>query len=351
MKKVKEQTVFQFYRYPPVGEDDWQYVYVTGIVRTLEMQLLTRTTFSDMASAPTFEQAVDSLVATGYAAIQTVRDFAEVQDILHFERAAIRELFADLMLDNRRVQLMRSRDDFANMRLAVRRVMTEKPVGLDYSNQGNVPPEVFEQVFGQENYSGMPGFPDYLQRAAEQAIVSYYETKDIRRIDFAIDAAQFAYELAQARQLESIFLQSLFRIQIDLTNIRTMLRLKWNDSQLRNVFIEGGFLDPGRFLRGLELGYETLPTLFFTTPYYEIVSSGVSYLTSQNSFLRLEQLCEDYTIGFLRSTSTITAGPQPIIAYLLLKENEIRKVRLILTAKKHGLETNLVLDRLSEGSD
>jgi len=89
--------------------------------------------------------------------------------------------------------------------------------------------------------------------------------------------------------------------------------------------------------------------LFFTTPYYEIVSNGVSYLTSQNSFLRLEQLCEDYLTGFLKLTSTITAGPQPIIAYLLLKENEIRKVRLVLTAKKHGLETNLVLDRLSQG--
>ncbi|GAF95855.1 unnamed protein product, partial [marine sediment metagenome] len=37
----------------------------------------------------------------------------------------------------------------------------------------------------------------------------------------------------------------------------------------------------------------------------------------------------------------ITAGPQPIIAYLLMKENEIRTVRLILTAKKNSLDTKL----------
>jgi vacuolar-type H+-ATPase subunit C/Vma6 len=43
----------------------------------------------------------------------------------------------------------------------------------------------------------------------------------------------------------------------------------------------------------------------------------------------------------------ITAGPQPIIAFLLMKENEIRTVRLILTAKKNHLDTKLILDRIS----
>ena len=44
----------------------------------------------------------------------------------------------------------------------------------------------------------------------------------------------------------------------------------------------------------------------------------------------------------------ITAGPQPVIAYLLLKENEIRTVRLILTAKKNFLDTKLIMDRIGQ---
>ena len=35
-----------------------------------------------------------------------------------------------------------------------------------------------------------------------------------------------------------------------------------------------------------------------------------------------EQQCEEHLTGFLKSTIQITAGPQPIIAYLLLKEND-----------------------------
>lgn len=332
-----------FYRYPPVGEDDWRYVFATGTVRALETKMLTRAALSDMANAAGFEQAVDALGATEYAAIQTAASFAEAEESLHFHRAVVRELFAELMLDEPLVRLLQSRDDFANMRLAVRRIVTERPLGQGYNHQGNVSPELFGAIFEEENYALLD---DYLRGAVEQAILSYYENKDIRRIDYAIDAAQFAYELQTACRLGSVFLQGLYRIQIDLTNIRTMLRLKWSWSEERKVFIQGGFLKPAEFLRALDVDYEAMPVLFFAGPYYEIISSGVSYLTAQNSFLRLEQLCDDYLDGFLKLTNTITAGPQPIIAYLLAKENEIRKVRLILTAKKHQLQTGLILDRL-----
>ena len=52
--------------------------------------------------------------------------------------------------------------------------------------------------------------------------------------------------------------------------------------------------------------------------------------------------------GLYKTTEQITAGPQPIIAYLATKEAEIRRIRLIMTGKKNGLDTRLILDRLGE---
>ncbi|MHC4744661.1 MAG: V-type ATPase subunit, partial [Planctomycetota bacterium] len=174
----------------------------------------------------------------------------------------------------------------------------------------------------------------------------YYQNKDIRRIDYAIDRVQAEYNLRRARELKSIFLLNLFRIQIDLTNIRTMLRLKFTESQQRNVFLEGGYIHLERLRHGLDVGYETTGTLFYATPYHDLIQSGAGYLASDESFLRAEQQCAEFLTGFLKSTIQITAGPQPIIAYLLMKENEIRTVRLILTAKKNSLAPKLILDRL-----
>jgi V/A-type H+-transporting ATPase subunit C len=139
----------------------------------------------------------------------------------------------------------------------------------------------------------------------------------------------------------------LFRIQIDLTNVRTFLRLKFTESEQRNVLIEGGYIETERFKAGIDAGYETLGSLFFATPYARVVDTAAGYVAANDSFLKVEQQCEEHLAGYLKETTRITAGPQPIVAYLLNKENEIRRVRLLLTARKSSLDAKLILDRIS----
>ena len=345
MTEVAEQAVLDFYMYPAIGADDWRYTFHTAWVRALEMEMLSKAVLLDMANAENFEQAADLLSSTEYAVGRGGKNFAEVENILQQRRTAVRELFAELMIDEPITELFRTRDDFANMRLALRRTLTEKPVGTDYSNDGNVPAEIFEEVFEQENYTLLPL---HMREAIERAVLAYYQNKDIRQIDYAIDSVQSQYNLRKAQQLKSDFLTGLFRMQIDLTNIRTMLRLKFTESEQRSVFLEGGYVEIEQLKHGLDIGYETLAQLFFVTPYHEVVELGANYFMSNKSFLKTEQQCEKHLMGFLKTTTQITAGPQPVIAYLLMKENEIRQVRLILTAKKNALETRLILDRLGE---
>jgi V/A-type H+-transporting ATPase subunit C len=339
-----EQAILDFHTYPPIGGDDWRYAFQTAQVRALETQMLPHATLVDMANAADFQQAADLLSATEYNLPHAGKRFAEVEQLLKERRLAVRELFAALCIDQPIVELFRTRHDFANLRLALRRTLTEKPVGTDYSNQGNVPAEQFEQVFERQDYSL---FPEHMQQAADRAVLAYYQDKDIRRIDYAIDAVQAEHNLTQAHRLESIFLISLFRIQSDLTNIRTMLRLKFTEAEQRNVFLDGGYIKPDYLEKGRDLAYEQLPSLFFATPYHRLVETGARYLASNKSFLKLEQQCQEYLAEYLKTTIQITAGPQPVIAYLLAKENEIRTVRLILTAKKNSLDTKLILDRIS----
>ena len=351
MPEVAEESIIDFYTYPPIGGDDWRYAFETARVRALETQVLPAATLLDMANAENFEQAADLLTAGEYSLPHSTgrltagsKNFAELENVLRLRRSAVRELFEQLMIDKPIVELFRTRDDFANLRLALRRTLTEKTLGADYSRDGNISPEIFEEVFEQENYELLPY---YMQRAIEQAVLAYYQDKDIRRIDYAIDQCQAQYNLTAAHRLKSLFLLGLFRIQIDLTNIRTMLRLRFTESEYQKVFLEGGYVKFDRLEHGLELGYESVGQLFFATPYYQLIEVGTDYMASDKSFLRLERQCEDYLIGFLKTTAQITAGSQPVIAYLLMKENEIRTVRLILTAKRNFLDTKLILDRVS----
>jgi len=343
MIETSQQPVLDFHMFPPVGGDDWRYAFATARVRAIETQMLTRATMHDMANAESFEAAAGLLATSEYALPQTGRNFTEIESVLLARRAAVRELFADLMIEEEITELFGTRSDFANIRLALRRRLTEKPLGTDYSNDGNVPAEQFAKIVEEENYELLP---DYMQQAIERAVLAYYQNKDIRQIDYAIDSAQAEYNLKKAVELKSVFLLGLFRIQIDLTNIRTMLRLKFTESEQRNVYIDGGYVGLEPLKHGLDVGYNTVAALFFATPYHLIVDGGAGYVASDKSFLKCEQRCEEYLTEFLKTTIQITAGPQPIIAFLLMKEAEIRNVRLILTAKKNLLDTKLILDRI-----
>ncbi|MFC1677475.1 V-type ATPase subunit [Planctomycetota bacterium] len=345
MVDIAEQPVLDFYIYPSVGPDDWEYAFAAACARSLETQLLSHGTFLDMANAENFEAALELLSSTQYSLGSTSKSFADVENTLLEQRSHVRKTFSDLVVDEKFAEPLKIREDFANMRLALRRKLTEKPLGSDYSKDGSVPGDEFEAIFEEENYAPLP---IHIQEAIEQAVLAYYQDKDIRQIDHALDKSHFEFKLKRAEELKNTFILELFRMQIDLTNIRTMLRLKFTESQTRDVFISGGYVDSDKLKHGLDIGYEALAPLFFATPYFDIVEAGAAYLNTNNSFLKLEQKCEDHLMGFLKTTSQITAGIQPVIAYLLRAEYEIRTVRLILTAKKNALDTKLILDRLGE---
>lgn len=337
-----EITLSDFYRYPPVGEDDWDYMYASAKVRALEITMLGRGMLADLINAPDFTAAAEMLSSTEYA-VPAGSTNAQIEQMLQDRRTAARMLFTELLGDDELVRALRAREDFANMRLAIRRLVTERPIGLDYSNEGAVPAEEFEDILRQENYERLP---EYLQEAVEAAILGYYENKDIRRIDYGIDRFEYQWRIRRAEEIGNAFFISYARVSVDLYNIRTMLRLKAAERDEKEFFFDGGFVDTDKFVQGLSAPYESVSGLFFATPYYELIEEGVRYLRSDQSFLRLEQQCEDYLMGFLKSTREIAAGPQPVIAYFLMKEAEIRTVRMILTGKKNGLSAKLILDRL-----
>lgn len=343
MNQAIRQPDLNFFRYPPIGTDDWRYAYATARVRALQSQMLSRAELLDLTNAENYTAAAELLSQTQYALPQTGANLNDLENILLQRRTELRELFKKLIIDEDIIEPLVVREDFANMRLALRRKLTEKPVGLDYSNDGSIPAEDFEKIFEEENYSPLPY---HMREAIETAVLAYYQDKDIRQIDYALDYMHFEHKLNRAIQIKNIFMTELFRMQIDINNIKTLLRLKFTESEVRDVFIFGGYLNIRELKTALDADFEAVKNMFAHTTYKEIFEQGINYLTENNSFIKLEQKCDEHFAGFLKTTNNITAGPQPIIAYLLSKEAEIRKIRLILTAKKTELEKQLILDRI-----
>ncbi len=344
MQNLEKLQLDQYSRTPSPGVEDWSYAHASARVRALETVMLGKSLLRDMANAQNFEDSVEMLTSTEYALNQPFT-LANAEQKLVDKRAQNKNLFLELMLDHKIAELILARADFANMRLALRRVLTDRPIGHDYKSWGNVQPEEFEEIFETERYDRLPG---YLHEGVEAAVLAYYQDKDIRQIDYQIDRHEMAYRLQTAKEIKNEFLINFFMIKIDLQNIKTLLRLKMAQDQRKDLFFEGGFVLTDRLTHALEIGYEALGQLFYPTLYHEVIETGVSYLVNENSFLKLEKAIDDYILGFLKTTRSITAGPQPVIAYFVAKEMEIRTLRMVLTGKRHKLMTKLLVDRMPE---
>ena len=348
MTEFAQQPLYSFSATPPVGEDNWQFAFATAQVRALEDTFLGKALLVEMINAPNFEAALECLSGTDYGEISGIKTLPKIEAYLLEKRTEVRQLTAQQIGDFDELELIKARIDFANLRLALRRLVMEQPIGVDYSQDGYIPADKFEDVLEHENYIE---FPLFLQEAVEMAVLKYYQDKDICQIDYGIDIAAAQYSIKRAKERGNVFMLEFFRMQIDLDNIRTMARLKNRNIDRFDSFLPCGYVDKTKLTQGLDAGWDSMGALFIATPYYNIVEAGCDYFSKHNSFLRLEQLCDNYMLSFLRSTSQLTAGPEPAIAYMLRKENEIRNIRMILTGKKNNLDSQMLLDRLPETQD
>jgi len=342
MNTVEQQNILHFSLYPPIGEDDWRYTFATAQVKSLSEKFFDSASFAEMANSGSFAEAVELLGGTDYA-ISASASNEEIEKLLCDRRRETKKLISQLLIDEKIIEFLRARSDFANMRLAIRRLVLEKPLGSDYCDQGNIPVDQYELVFVQEDYTALP---TYLQEAVEAGVLGYYKNKNVRDIDIAIDKVEAEFQLENAKQAGSIFLVELMKMYIDITNIRTMMRLKFTETQDRDVFMPGGYIDPARLGQMIDIGYDGLAQAFAATPYYAILEAGAGYMQSNNSFLKLEAAAERHFLGFLKTADQITAGHQPIVAYLLRKEHEIRMVRMVLACKKAQIEHKVIHDRI-----
>jgi len=115
---------------------------------------------------------------------------------------------------------------------------------------------------------------------------------------------------------------------------------------LRDGLIPGGYLGVNSYIELLEEPVERLAQAFYPTPYSVVVEPGIHYLLERNSFVRLEKLCDDLLMGFIARTKLATMSPNPVIAYILAKQNEINILRMVFVGKLNGIPSDTIRERL-----
>jgi V/A-type H+-transporting ATPase subunit C len=149
--------------------------------------------------------------------------------------------------------------------------------------------------------------------------------------------------------VKNLFLKTLIKIETDITNIKTFLRIKWikgEKSLLSLSLVRNGFISAEDFLSIFDEPPEILYHYFEATPYRKLVEDGVSYLYSKGSFTVVEKLSDEHLLEFLRGTKFLAFGVEPLIAYFYVKENEFKIIRMLFVGKLYQIPEDLLKERI-----
>ena len=210
---------------------------------------------------------------------------------------------------------------------------------------GTIEIDELKEIFANGSFDALPA---PLGSAAEEASRALSATANPQTVDLVLDAACYEAMLALSRQSGVKFAETLVMQRIDLTNLVTCLRrMRIADRYVgeilpREFFLEGGSLSY-EFLKGLcREGEDVFWARIGYSPYEKIVLRDARHA----SIGAVERSCDSFFMGTVRTARMIPYGAEPIIAYLLATEYEVKNLRILLSGMEISLPKKEIRERM-----
>ena len=316
--------------FPRLSEDP-RYGFAIGRVRALEPLLLDRPRYDRFARAKNGDDFLAALAESAYGRFIEGGAGGITQA---FDRAASDNFafFAAYALDDWLLRLFSVATAFHRLKVSIKNALAQGTNEVTVPGELAVPPA------------------ESVSRAVADAFAASAASRNPAAADMALDRSMQQVQLQIAKA--SDFLSGYFGLHADIENLRTLARLKANDGPGRDTrgemaaaFLEGGTLTHASLVSALAQPWDAALDLLAKAPPYgagsdefrDYLEQGRSAATDRRSFVRMERLGREQELRYLRQARFATFGHEPLIAFFLLRENELRNLRLLHAAKLGGL--------------
>jgi len=199
--------------------------------------------------------------------------------------------------------------------------------------------------------SEIPGLPPEISRAAVEARESLVPYHDPQKADIIIDKAVLNAMFRVVNEFGNSFFIDYIRCRIDIENIKNLVRCRHagKDTKfLENLLYDGGYVETGDFVRFYPANPRDVAAFLRSTRYGKTLESALDGLYYETGLPVFEKMCDNYMLSFISKANRIVFGVEPILGYILEKENEITSIRMIMAAKMAKTPANTVIERLRE---
>lgn len=328
---------------------DNKYLYSVTRIRALETKLIEKSKLERMIEAKDGEEVFKILSETEYAVL-----ISELSGVSDYETMLAKELVRTYSLINQispspeLTNIFLYKYDIHNLKVLLKSSFLGEENDYLLIDIGTIPINKLKEYVKEKDYSELNPI---IRNGIENINNSFSYKADPQVIDFILDKSLFELMYKTAYESKSMFLVDYLKSLIDLTNIKSLIRLKdigLGRDYLEKVIIDNGKLDKGFFVEMFDEPTEMLIEKLVVSDYHKVIEEGISSYLKTKRLTKFEKLSDDYVFEIAKRGKYIAFGIEPIIGYILAKENEIKAIRMIMVGKINEIPNEVIRERLRD---
>jgi V/A-type H+-transporting ATPase subunit C len=326
---------------------DTEYIFATARVRSIEKNLLTKGKIEKMLDVKTLPEAIKILKECEYGESDSEM-FDTFEELLSSEQRKTNDFIKSIAPRPEIFDIFLYPYDYQNLKVLLKAEYLETNADHLLIDAGTIPTAKLKVIVRERNYIALT---ESMSHALHDAIDVFGRTSDPQMIDLIFDQACFADMQKGAIASESSFLIGYVQTLIDTINIKSFVRVKKMGKSwefFTKIFIKGGKIAQQLFISGYEESLDQFAERLNYLGFGQTVRLGAEKLEETGKFTELERQCDNKLIDFVKQAKYISFGIEPLVGYMVAKDNEIKTARIILSGKMAKIKTDKIRERVRE---
>jgi len=329
--------------------NDVNYAHAVSRLRAIETKLLDRAKIDRMIDSNSAEEVFKMLQETDFNTLMgNVKRPEDYEAILSEDLKRLYSLMYYVSPNKTLIDVMSLRYDYHNIKVIIKGCALKKDLDYLLIPVGTVQIEKLKSFIEEKNYYDLEPI---MREAIETVDAAFEANKDPQKIDILLDYYMYKDMLSKANTIGEEYLLNFLKINIDLLNLKSLLRVKKQNKSkefLDTVLLDGGAIDRDNLISMLNESNESIINKLAFTDYGEIVKAGIEEFVISGRLNIFEKLSDNFIMKFIKDAKYISFGVEPLLAFMFAKENEIKLVRIIMVGKLNNINAEVIRERLRD---
>lgn len=305
-----------------------KYAKAVGAVRAMESSLLSRNDIDQLIAARS-QAEMNALLASKKNTDTPQSTLTEVW-----------ELIRNYAPDSDELKILLYKNDFHNLKAVIKAIIHNRDPKIYYIEPSNVALETLTEAIGKKEYELLP---EHMQKTAEEAYELVTETLDGQLSDSLIDRSCLEAMQEDAEKFGGEFMQKYAELTTIAADIKTAYRCSLMKKQypfILKAVCGTKELEKEAVARASAEGTDAV----FSMLENSIYSDSAALL--KESPAKFEKWCDDIIIDLAETARMQAFGIEPLAAYYIAKEAEIKDIRILTVCKESGTDNTAITERM-----